>query len=129
MPYRFLVVDSDADMAGSVEMMLSVLGHECRSISDYRDLGRELKRFQPQIVFYEVQEERPRVVEHLSRLRLKHAEQSWMSFLLLNTPHPVPEVREWLEETCSDGVVMKPFRVTTVLRLVEERIQRMKIVL
>lgn len=42
--------------------------------------------------------------------------------------YPVPVVREWLEATCSDGVVMKPFRVTTVLRLVEERIQRMKIV-
>jgi DNA-binding response OmpR family regulator len=129
MPYRFLVVDSDVEMAGSVEMMLSVLGHECRCIADFKDLGRELRRFRPQIVFYEIQEERPRMVEHLAGLRLKHAEQNWLSFLLLNLPHSVPEVRDWLEETCSDGVVMKPFRVTTVLRLVEERIERMKIVL
>lgn len=129
MGYRFLVIDRDVEMAGSVEMMLSVLGHECRSSADFKDLGRELKKFEPQIVFYEVQEDRPRVIEHLVDLRVKYAEQSWLTFLLLNEPQPVPVVREWLEATCSDGVVMKPFRVTTVLRLVEERIQRMKIVL
>jgi PleD family two-component response regulator len=127
MAYRFLVVDQDADMAGSIEMMLSVLGHECHAVTDYKSLGRELRRFEPQIVFYEVQDERPRALEHLVDLRIKYADKSWLSFLLLNLPYPVPVVREWLEATCSDGVVMKPFRVTTVLRLVEERIQRMKI--
>jgi len=129
MGYRVLVVDRDAEMCGSVELMLAVLGHQCFCTDDYKATAKMLKRHEPQIVFYEVPVDKPKVMQHLVDLRRRFSERNWLSFLLLNRPHPVAEVRQWMELSVSDGVLMKPFRVSTVVRLVEERIDRMKIVL
>lgn len=129
MGYRFLVVDRDTELTGSVEMMFSLLGHECRGIDNLKGIPKQFARFRPDIVFVEIRDDNMQVLQLLAKMRKKYSDRSWLSFLVLSHAYPMEDVKEWLHSTFSDGVVMKPYRVTTLLRLVERRIRKMQIVL
>jgi DNA-binding NtrC family response regulator len=129
MGYRFLVVDRDSELTGSVEMMFALLGHECRSIGNPKKIAKQFKQFKPNIVFVEVRDDSMQTLELLTKLRAKYSDQNWLSFLVLSHAYPMDQVKQWLADTFSDGVVMKPYRVTTLLRLVERRVRKMQIVL
>ena len=129
MGFRFLVVDRDTELTGSVEMMFALLGHECQSIDNPKGLRKQFAKYRPNIVFLEIRDDNMRALDLLIKMRKKYSDRNWISFLVLSHAYPMDQVKEWLHATFSDGVVMKPYRVTTLLRLVERRIRKMQIVL
>ncbi len=128
MGYRFLVVDRDSELTGSVEMMFSLLGHECRSIENPKKIAKQFSKYRPNVIFLEVRDDNLDVLHLLAKLRKKYSDQNWLSFLVLSHAYPMEQVKDWLTYTFSDGVVMKPYRVTTLVRLVERRVRKMQIV-